>query len=155
MGGTDFGTIHELLRQTQLRLTVVEANAAKATSLRELLTASGYYGERVTVHHHANPLTFSAPPHFANLVMVRGKTAHNLTEKSLINIFQSVRPYGGVLCVENAPTALIKTEIADAEIQWEAIMMCASFAQARCRARRIGRTSTAMRGSRWFPRTNA
>ncbi|HIL25455.1 MAG TPA: hypothetical protein EYG19_08665, partial [Verrucomicrobia bacterium] len=118
LGGTDFGTIHELLRQTQMRLTVVEANAAKAASLRELLTASGYYGERVTVHHHANPLTFSAPPHFANLVMVRGMTAHNLTEKSLINIFQSVRPYGGVLCAENAPTALIKTELAGAEIQW-------------------------------------
>jgi len=118
LGGTDFGTIHELLRQTQMRLTVVEANAAKAASLRELLTASGYYGERVTVHHHANPLTFSAPPHFANLVMVRGKTARNLTEKSLINIFQSVRPYGGVLCVENAPTALIKTKLAGAEIQW-------------------------------------
>ena len=87
-------------------------------SLRELLSASGYYGERVTVHHHANPLTFSAPPHFANLVVVNGKTARNLTEKSLINIFQSVRPYGGVMCVENATTALIKTEIADAEIQW-------------------------------------
>jgi outer membrane protein assembly factor BamB len=101
-----------------MRLTVVEANAAKAASLRKLLTASGYYGERVTVHHHANPLTFSAPPHFANWVVVRDKTARNLTEKSLINIFQSVRPYGGVLLVENAPTALIKTKLAGAEIQW-------------------------------------
>ena len=40
LGGADVGVIHELLRQTALRLTVVEADAAKASSLRELLTAA-------------------------------------------------------------------------------------------------------------------
>ena len=118
LGGTDVGVIHELLRQTTLRLTVVEADAAKAASLRELLRVAGVYGERVTVHHLANPLAFAAPPHFANLVVVNGKLARNFTDASLKNLFQAVRPYGGVLCMENAPAALLKTKIEGAGIQW-------------------------------------
>ena len=118
LGGADVSVIHELLRQTKLRLTVVEADAAKAASLRKLLTTAGLYGERVSVHHHANPVAFAAPPHFANLVLVDGKSARNLTDASLKNLFQAVRPYGGVLCLENAPSALLKTTIEGANIQW-------------------------------------
>ncbi|MDC0050939.1 PQQ-binding-like beta-propeller repeat protein, partial [Verrucomicrobia bacterium] len=117
LGDADVGVIHELLRQTELRLTVVEADATKASSLRELLTAAGFYGERVTVHHHTKPLTFAAQPHFANVVMVNGNAAGNLTEASLKNIFRAVRPYGGVLCVKNAPSKLDKTKITGGAIQ--------------------------------------
>ena len=116
LGGADAGVIHELLRQTKLRLTVVEADAAKAAGLRELLTAAGFYGTRVTVHHFAKPLTFAAPPHFANLVVVNGAAA-GLSAASLAKVFQAVRPYGGMLCVENAPGALAKTNVDGATIQ--------------------------------------
>ena len=117
LGGADVSVIHELLRQTALRLTVVEADAAKVSSLRELLTAAGFYGERVTVHHHTKPLAFAAQPHFANVVMVNGKAASNLTQASLKNIFRAVRPYGGVLCVKNAASKLDKTKITGGAIQ--------------------------------------
>ena len=69
------------------------------------------------MHHHTKPLTFAAQPHFANVVMVNGKAAGNLTEASLKNIFRAVRPYGGVLCVKNAPSKLDKTKITDGAIQ--------------------------------------
>ena len=119
LGGADVGEIHELLRETQLRLTVVEANAAKVAGLRKVLSAAGFYGNRITVHH-ANPATFAAPAHFANLVVVREKAAKGLTDKSLKTMFQTVRPYGGVMFVENAPSVLIKTTIENAKIQWGA-----------------------------------
>jgi len=108
LGGAGIAEIHELTRQTELHLTVVEPDPARIGRLRELLTVAGLYGGRVTVHHHAKPFEFVAPPHFANLVVVAGSLSDRA---SLKNVFRAIRPYGGVLCVEKAPEDLGKTKI--------------------------------------------
>ncbi|MBM3890437.1 MAG: methyltransferase domain-containing protein, partial [Verrucomicrobia bacterium] len=91
----------ELAAQSQLHLVVVEPDAQRVAAFRSRLDAAGLYGQRV-VAHAGDPLDFGLPPYFANLIVCEDLNAAGFEsgEKWLRTMFQSLRPYGGVLCME-------------------------------------------------------
>ncbi len=111
--------IIQLLRQTKLQLTVVDADSEKVAQLREHFTATAQYGTRVTVHHHKTPLAFAAPAYFANLVVINTPALKIVKASDCSRAFRAVRPYGGVLCVEQAPRELEKSHFPEGAIQRE------------------------------------
>ncbi len=79
------------------QLAVVDPNAARVDELRRRWDAAGWYG-RVTAHV-ATPVEFDASPYIANMVFVGQELSRSVAEdaKALAKVYDSVRPYGGVL----------------------------------------------------------
>jgi outer membrane protein assembly factor BamB len=88
--------VEGLVSQSQLRIIVIEPDAARADSLRTRLDAKGTLGSRASVHV-GNPLDFGLPPYIANLI-VCGDIA-TLKRGLSQNLLEALRPYGGVLCL--------------------------------------------------------
>ena len=87
--------IEELVRQSELRLIVVDPDAQKVAELRERLHAQGLFGERVSVFA-AYPETVQLPPYFAGLMTSEDLTGFDLGADLIHTMYHSLRPYGGV-----------------------------------------------------------
>ena len=108
--GVDDGALLEaLVEQSELRIVAVDPEAAKIEKLRRRFDAAGIYGSRVALHA-GDPLSFRAPPYLANLIVVGDSFAGRLTNRLVLSaIYESLRPYGGMLWVPVAsgdPVAL-------------------------------------------------
>ena len=97
--GADSGSLDGLLNDTKLHLVVVDSDSAKVAALQKRYDAAGYYGTRISLFHRKNPADFPVAPYFANLVLVQGQIAAALNPETIRKVAQSVRPYGGVLCL--------------------------------------------------------
>ncbi len=97
--GADSGSLDGLLNDTKLHLVVVESDSAKVAALQKRYDAAGYYGTRISLFHRKNPADFPVAPYFANLVLVQEPIAAALNPETIRKVAQSVRPYGGVLCL--------------------------------------------------------
>jgi outer membrane protein assembly factor BamB len=96
-GGEQTTFLDALLANSNLHLTVVEQDAKWVTELRYRYDAAGLYGSRITVHV-GDPLSFQAPPYFAQLVIVDHSVAHVLRNPAMLRAaYASVRPYGGLM----------------------------------------------------------
>lgn len=91
-GTQKMGLVDALLAESQMQITVVEADAEKVASLRRDYDQVGLLGKRVTFHQ-GDALSFMAPPYFAHLVIT--------TKSHLAAAYASVRPYGGVLLCDD------------------------------------------------------
>lgn len=80
-----------------VELTMVDEDAAAVDRVRRRLDSQGLYGS-VTVHH-SNPAVFMAPQHFANMVFVDGDGLNGRDNELISELYESVRPYGGVMHV--------------------------------------------------------
>ena len=95
--GDHFALLDKLLSSTRLHLIVVAADADQLQQLRERYDARGEYGNRLMAHF-GTPSTFQPPPYFAHAVIIGdARTAHEITTETLRTVFQTVRPYGGIL----------------------------------------------------------
>lgn len=92
-GTEELGVIDALLAETQMQLTVVEAEAEKVSELRHVYDARGVYGKRITFHV-GDARSFQAPPYFAHLVVA--------PSQQVAAAYTSVRPYGGILFCREA-----------------------------------------------------
>jgi outer membrane protein assembly factor BamB len=92
--------VTELLRQSQLRVIVIDPDAEKVRRFREQMMAAGVYGDRVAVHA-ADPLTVALPPYLASLMVSEKLPAADLETRPefVRQVFQALRPYGGVACL--------------------------------------------------------
>jgi len=88
--------VEGLVSQSQLRIIVIEPDADRADSLRKRLDAKGTLGSRASVHV-GNPLDYGLPPYIASLI-VCGDIA-TLKPGLSQNLLESLRPYGGTLCL--------------------------------------------------------
>ena len=104
--GADTGSLDALLQLTKLRIVAVDADAKKVESLRRRHDAAGHYGQRISILQHASPMEFQAPPYFANLVLVDKSLLSKSTPAQLQSVYNSVRPYGGILCLEHKDSKL-------------------------------------------------
>jgi outer membrane protein assembly factor BamB len=98
-----------------VELVVVDTDLIRIEGTRRALDEQGLYG-RVTVRH-SEPLAFRAPRYVAHMVFVDAELSSRIDSSSLRAIYESVRPYGGVLhLLSNTPE---QTATAVAELQLE------------------------------------
>jgi outer membrane protein assembly factor BamB len=87
----------ELARQTNLRLIVIEPDAAAANSLRAALKSAGVGADRATVIV-ADPIQIDLPPYLTSLTVVESLPSTDRA-KFVSKLFASLRPFGGALCL--------------------------------------------------------
>lgn len=98
------GLIAELLRDTTLRLIVLEPNEERVETMRDLLREAGIDGKRVSVRH-ATTATASLPPYLASLVVAEDLGGFEPDAVFFDRVWSSLRPYGGVACLPLGPPA--------------------------------------------------
>lgn len=96
LGAGSGGLISELVRQSTLRLVVVEPEEKRAATLRREFDRLGLYGSRVTVLT-GRPQDVELPPYMAHLVVSETPEKSGLTSDSaaVAELFHFLRPYGG------------------------------------------------------------
>ncbi|MBM4050882.1 MAG: PQQ-like beta-propeller repeat protein, partial [Planctomycetes bacterium] len=102
--------MEELLQQSQLRVIGVDADAAKVRAIRDKLVAAGFYGTRAEVFV-GPPFDFPFPPYLATLIVSEGLD-HRAMDVPVGKVFEALRPYGGVACLE------VPTEKQNAFADW-------------------------------------
>jgi len=92
------------------QLAIIDGDRSRVDRLRQRLDQAGLYG-KVTVHHDT-PVEFDAAPYVAHMIFVAEELSQDLARdsKSLRALYESVRPYGGVLQLLAAPS--LQPEIA-------------------------------------------
>ncbi|MFP6763515.1 MAG: PQQ-binding-like beta-propeller repeat protein, partial [Planctomycetaceae bacterium] len=90
------GLISELLRQSKLRIVVVEPDVGRVAQLRDHYQRMGIYGTRI-VAHAGQWLNQELPPYLANLVVSETPGESGLTSnpQAVRELFRILRPYGG------------------------------------------------------------
>lgn len=96
LGAGTGGLISELIRQSKLRVVVVDPDPKRIALLRQQYDRRGLYGTRI-VAHLGNPLAFELPPYMANLVVSETPEDLGLTSEpaAIAEVFRILRPYGG------------------------------------------------------------
>ena len=100
LGLTDGRLVEELLKQTNLLVIAVDADAAKIETLRRRFDAAGCYGSRVELFA-GNPYEFPFPPYIASLIVSENTQAKGFPSAAqTAKLFKNLRPYGGTLCLQ-------------------------------------------------------
>jgi outer membrane protein assembly factor BamB len=96
--------LHELVRQSQFHLIVVEPSEAKVLEARADLTREDLYGSRVSIVP-GRPETVTLPPYLASVMVCEdpGVLGDQPAEDFLKRAVQSLRPFGGVACFDPLP----------------------------------------------------
>ncbi len=93
--------IEELLKQSELMVIAIEKDADKVDAFRLRMEMAGLYGSRVSVIE-GDPLQDGLPSYLCNLIVAEDpKGIGLLARKGEVseNLFNSLRPYGGVFCL--------------------------------------------------------
>ena len=95
-GAGDGRLVPELVRQSELRIVVIEPDAEQADRLRQQLRAKSVLPERAAVIA-STPENAKLPPYFASLIVVTDFADAGVTDRQafLPTLYQSLRPYGG------------------------------------------------------------
>ena len=96
LGAGSGGLLSELLRQSRLRLVVVEPDPERVAELRSQYDSRDLYGTRV-VAHVGDLLNSDLPPYMASLVVSETPERFELTSMpaAVAEMFRILRPYGG------------------------------------------------------------
>jgi outer membrane protein assembly factor BamB len=88
-----------LLREPKLKLIAVDADPEKVNHFRRTLIAAGWYGRRAEAFV-GRPWEFPRPAYLASLMVCEDPDASGFSaERPAGEIFEQLRPYGGVLAV--------------------------------------------------------
>ncbi len=91
--------VDELVHRSQLHVIAVDSDRGRVNALRARLTEARLYGERVEAFV-GDPLTFRFPRYLANLIIApRPFTPQACSPAVAKHLYQTLRPYGGVLWV--------------------------------------------------------
>ena len=103
LGLTEGRLIEELLKQSDLLIIAVDADAKKIDALRRRFDALGFLGSRVE-SFTGNPFDFLFPPYLASLIVSEDSSSAGFPAKAdAMKLFNILRPYGGTLCLELPP----------------------------------------------------
>jgi outer membrane protein assembly factor BamB len=101
-GVGDGQLVEALARQSDLHVIVVEPSAEKVQAFRERWTKPGLYGVRIAILP-GDSQTVQLPPYLATVsVCENGNGMHT---HFLATAYQSLRPFGGTLCIFDSPSA--------------------------------------------------
>jgi len=99
MGMADGHLAEQLVRQSKLRVIVVDADAGKIAAFRRRLDLSGPARSRLAAIV-ADPRTAPLPPYLAGLMVCEDPNALGPVEEAPVEkLFGMLRPYGGTACV--------------------------------------------------------
>ncbi len=89
--------LSEVVRQSSLRILVLEPDVERVAALRGELERRGLYGTRVAILP-GSLKTVALPPHSAHLVVVEDPAAVGLSgsHPGVTQLYQCLRPYGGL-----------------------------------------------------------
>jgi outer membrane protein assembly factor BamB len=87
----DVPFLAELIRRTRLHVIAIDPNRDRVQAARNALIAANLYGERCAVHV-GEPGFFPLPPYLASLMV-----APAVSPDALPTVYESIRPYGGML----------------------------------------------------------
>jgi outer membrane protein assembly factor BamB len=117
--------IDELLRQSELRIVVVDPDPKCVAELRKYYDRVGMYGGESVVAHVGQPLEFDLPPYMAQLVVSETPEKFGLNQhpQAVAGLFRILRPYGGTAWLagdsvqhSQIATALTAAKLAQAEL---------------------------------------
>ncbi len=77
------------------QLAIIDDHVDAIAHMRQLLDRSDLYGQ-VTVHQ-SDAATFMPPKHVANMLFIDGEAVQRMSDETLARLYESVRPYGGVM----------------------------------------------------------
>lgn len=109
-GAHDRSTVDAIVESAAFeQLVVVDEDASRVDQLRRDWDKVGWYGVRGAAHV-AKPIDFHAPPYIANMIFVSEELADPVIQdqKCIRQIYNSVRPYGGVLQLLSSPDKVEK-----------------------------------------------
>ena len=104
LGGGTGRLAFELARRTELRIYVLEPDAAKVAAARKALSTAGLYGARVCVEQ-SSLSSLPYPPYFANLIVCQEASFGGDTATPPAELWRVMRPLGGVAYVGRPPGA--------------------------------------------------
>ena len=118
LGAGSGGLISELIRQSSLRVVVVDPDPERITALRQQYDRLGLYGTRL-VAHVGDPLEYELPPYMANLVVSENPELFGLMSKpaAISEVFRILRPYGGTAWLSGNASEYAKL-VASAGMTW-------------------------------------
>ncbi|MEX2113844.1 MAG: PQQ-binding-like beta-propeller repeat protein [Pirellulales bacterium] len=109
---------YELARRSDLRIYAIDSDEAKVNEARRALSAAGYYGHRVTVHH-AELADLPYSNYFANLIVSDTLLATGeLPGVSPEAVVRHLKPVGGVVCLGRPAQAPGKAATVDRLTGW-------------------------------------
>jgi outer membrane protein assembly factor BamB len=90
------GLVSELIRQSKLRIILIDQNASAIGTVKRQYEQMGLYGSRL-VAHAGDLESLQLPPYLANLIVSEMPKGFGLAtnEQSFVSVFQALRPYGG------------------------------------------------------------
>jgi outer membrane protein assembly factor BamB len=91
--------VHELVRQSNLRVIVLEPDAEKADAARRRFFGLGLYGSRVHVLT-GNLSSVHPAPYLASLVVAEQAPRQATSKGFVARLFSVLRPYGGKACLQ-------------------------------------------------------
>ena len=117
-GASDEKLIEAVLHESSFHLVVVDEDRARVDRLRRRFDQAGWYGKRVAVHH-GTAQSFHAPPYVMHRVFIGSEWTRAVAQDTAQckSIFESVRPYGGVLQLLAAGGQAV--EIATLSQRWQ------------------------------------
>ncbi len=123
LGVSDRRLVEELLRQSKLQVIAVDEDRGKVNALRQHLVDARLYGTRAEAFV-GNPLTFRFPPYLASLMIVEPRFLQAVSSPGVLpHLYETLRPYGGLLWfggeragLQRAEAAVAAAKLASAEV---------------------------------------
>lgn len=94
--------IDEVLARSEMQIIAIDPDKSKVDRIRRVMNERGVYGTRI-VAHVGDPASFSLPPCLANVIFsdeLQDTTAPDELARLGTHLFESLRPYGGTLCLQ-------------------------------------------------------
>ena len=111
VAGSQAGGLAEaLVGHSDLRIIVVDPDVQNVDTLRRRWNAAGFHGKRLNIQA-GDLATYPSPPYLASLIVLEaiGAEAIGQTIPSLPHLYDSLRPYGGTMCLSVTPELVLKT----------------------------------------------
>ncbi|MBM4035037.1 MAG: hypothetical protein FJ291_25115 [Planctomycetes bacterium] len=119
VGLRDGRLAEELARRSRLQVIALDPDPEKVLAVRRRLDAAGLTTRRLAVRR-GDPLSLSLPPYFASLLVSEDPSSLDLQSEVLSKLFSSLRPYGGVACLQVSAEVLTRAS-AEANLERAAI----------------------------------
>ncbi len=111
-GARDTSVLDAIVNSSSFeQMIVVDEDQNRIDKLRRSWDAAGWYGARGAAQV-SKPLAFRAPPYIANMIFVGEELSEDIVTDSncFRQVYNSVRPYGGVLQILASPEKLDKIQ---------------------------------------------